>query len=120
MLTKHKQRRSHVKLKLGIKKYLLLILLPEYIFCFVRRQKEWQFSEPELSYGFAPSGPCGWVFAGRHRAIAFMMATGIGTILNFITPLGPDINLQAVWVVGEEPITIAPEPEPFPRTVASE
>jgi hypothetical protein len=25
----------------------------------VRRQKEWQFPEPELRYGFPPSGPCG-------------------------------------------------------------
>ena len=25
----------------------------------VRRQKEWQFSGPDLRYGFAPSGPCG-------------------------------------------------------------
>ena len=46
----------------------------------VRHQGERQLSGPELRYGFDPSGPCGWVFAG-HRPSAFVMATGIGTIL---------------------------------------
>jgi hypothetical protein len=47
----------------------------------VCHQGERQLSGPDLRYGFDPSGPCGWVFAGRHRAIAFMIAAGIGAIL---------------------------------------